>query len=159
MDRVQKQYTKPVALRILGWRVYAVRALLLRQVQHAVAVDELKLSDRSISAKSLMRQSVIVNACAGMIRIDGESNIISLVHKTTQEYFDQSGPKHFPQAQWDIAITCLKYLSLKVFSEGHCSTDELYERRLRKTHYLSMPLGVWAIISLKGPNTVCMIWH
>lgn len=67
-----------------------------------------------------------------MIKIDEQSNIIGLVHKTTQDYFDRSGIDHFPHAQQDIGITCLKYLSLEVFSEGHCSTDELYERRLRE---------------------------
>ncbi|KAH8728934.1 ankyrin repeat-containing domain protein [Phaeosphaeriaceae sp. PMI808] len=136
MERIKQQPTQNIALGVLSWVVYAMRPLLLEEVQHAVAADELEPDDVSISEESLTPQSIIVNACAGLIKIDEKSNIIGLVHKTTQEYFDRSGTYHFPQAQRDIATTCLKYLSLEVFSDGHCTTDELYERRLRENALL-----------------------
>ena len=130
MERITQQPTKELALRVLLWVVYAARPLELEELQHAIAIDELEADDQSISEEGLTPPSILINACAGMVKIDEASNIIGLVHKTTQEYFDQNGPKLFPHAQSDIATRCLKYLSLEVFSEGACSTKELYERRL-----------------------------
>ena len=78
----------------------------------------------------------IVNACAGMIRIDKESDVVGLVHKTTQEYFEKNGINHFPHAHRDITTSCLRYLSLHVFSSGYCPSDELFKRRLTKNALL-----------------------
>ena len=130
MERIKQQPTKKLALRVLLWIVYAARPLQLEELQHAIAIDELEPDDRSISEESLTPPSIFINACAGMIKLDEASNIIGLVHKTTQEYFDQKSPKLFPDGQSDIGTRCLKYLSLEVFSEGACATEELYERRL-----------------------------
>jgi Ankyrin repeats (3 copies) len=144
MERIKQQPTQTLALRVLSWIVYAARPLQLKELQHAIAVDELEPDDRSISEESLTPPSILINACAGMIKIDEASNIIGLVHKTTQEYFDQNGPKHFPHAQSDIGTRCLKYLSLEVFSEGACSTYELYKRRLSENvllEYAAQNLG------------------
>jgi hypothetical protein len=144
MERIKRQPTQILALQVLSWIVYAVRPLQVEEVQHAIAIDELEPDDRSVSDESLTPQRIIVNSCAGMIKIDEKSNIIGLVHKTTQDYFDRRGADHFPHAQRDIGITCLKYLSVEVFSEGHCSTDELYERRLRENallEYAAQNLG------------------
>ncbi|OCK89793.1 uncharacterized protein K441DRAFT_410169, partial [Cenococcum geophilum 1.58] len=44
--------------------------------------------------------------------------------------------EHFPDARRDIGIACLKYLSLDVFSKGYCSTDKLFECRLRENTLL-----------------------
>ena len=136
MERIKQQPTKVLAMRALAWIVYAVRPLQLEEVLHAIAVDDIEPDDRSISEEILTPQSVIVNACAGMIKIDEERNIIGLVHKTTQEYLERSGAEHFPDARRDIGIACLKYLSLDVFSNGYCSTDELFECRLRENTLL-----------------------
>ncbi|KAI9783263.1 MAG: hypothetical protein M1839_004103 [Geoglossum umbratile] len=136
MERIKQQPTKMLAMRALSWIVYAVRPLQLEEVLHAVAVDDLEPDDRSISEEILTPQSVVVNACAGLIKIDEETNVVGLVHITTQEYLERSGAKHFPDARRDIGIACLKYLSLDVFSKGYCSTDELFECRLRENTLL-----------------------
>ena len=130
MERIKHQHTEELAMRVLLWIVNAARPLQLEELQHAIAIDELEPDDRSVTEEILTPPSILINACAGMIKINEASNIISLVHKTTQEYFDQNGPKLFPHAHSDIGTRCLKYLSLEVFSKSACSTDELYERRL-----------------------------
>ena len=144
MERIKQQPTEKLALRVLLWIVYAARPLRLGELQHAIAIDELEPDDRSISEESLTPPSIFINACAGMIKIDEASNIIGLVHKTTQEYFDQNGPKLFPHGQSDIGTRCLKYLSLEVFSEGACLDYWLYKRRLRENallQYAAQNLG------------------
>lgn len=144
MERIKQQHTEELALRVLLWIVYAARPLRLEELQHAIAVDELEPDDRCISEESLTPPSILINACAGMIKIDEASNIIGLVHKTTQEYFDQNGPKLFPHAHSDIGTRCLNYLSLEVFSEGVCESRWEYEYRLSENvllEYAAQNLG------------------
>ena len=136
MKRIKQQPTEKLALRVLLWIVHAARPLQLEELQHAIAIDELEPDDRSIPEESLTPPNIFINACAGMIKIDGASNIIGLVHKTTQEYFDQNGSKLFPHAHSDIGIRCLKYLTLEVFSEGACATRGLFQRRLSENTLL-----------------------
>ena len=136
MKRIERSPTKPLAFKVLTWIVYAVRPLQLEEVLHAVAVDELEPEDESVEEDCLTPPSTIVNACAGMIRIDNESDVVGLVHKTAQEYFDKNGIKHFPHAHRDITTSCLRYLSLHVFSSGYCPSDKLFERRLTKNALL-----------------------
>ena len=136
MKRIERSPTKPLAFKVLTWIVYAVRPLQLKEVLHAVAVDELEPEDESVTKDCLTPPSKIVNSCAGMIRIDKESDVVSLVHKTTQEYFEKNGINHFPHAHRNIATDCLRYLSLHVFSRGHCRSDELFKRRLKKNALL-----------------------
>ena len=136
MKRIERSPTKPLAFKVLTWIVYAVRPLQLEEALHAVAVDELDPQDESVTEDCLTPPSIIVNACAGMIRIDKESDVVGLVHKTTQEYFKKNGINHFPHAHQDITRSCLRYLSLHVFSSGYCPSDELFRRRLKENALL-----------------------
>jgi hypothetical protein len=73
----------------------------------------------------------IVSVCAGLVTVDEESGIIRLVHYTTQEYFERTQTYWFPNAQRDIARTCITYLSFDAFETGFCATDKKFEARLR----------------------------
>ena len=44
----------------------------------------------------------MVSVCAGLVTIDEDSNVIRLVHYTTQEYFERTQSHWFPNAQTDI---------------------------------------------------------
>ena len=67
---------------------------------------------------------VMVSSCAGLVTID--SNIIRLVHYTTQEYFQRRGSKTFEDVQRDIiATSCLTYLSYDVFADGYLAEWDL----------------------------------
>ena len=68
--------------------------------------------------------------------MDEESGVVHLIHYTTQKYFEESGSLHLPLAHYDIRVRCIKYLSLSVFGEGYCPTDEPYERRLEENPLL-----------------------
>jgi ankyrin repeat protein len=99
-------------------------------------MDELDPDDQYIPEDCLTSQSRIINACAGLIKVNEKTQIIGLVHYTTQEYFDQHGSLHFPNAQEDIAITCVKYLDLGTFSSGRCLTSKELDRRLNENPLL-----------------------
>jgi len=73
----------------------------------------------------------MIAVCSGLVTIDDESDIIRLVHYTTQEYFQRTQEHWFPNAELDITTICTIYLSFSVFENGFCETDESFEERLR----------------------------
>jgi len=57
--------------------------------------------------------------------------VIHFVNNTTQEYFGRTQISWFPDAQRDIATTCVIYLLFDAFKSSFCPTDEEFEERLR----------------------------
>ncbi|KAH0542764.1 hypothetical protein FGG08_002903 [Glutinoglossum americanum] len=104
----------------------AVLATLTEQIRHALAVraDIVQLDE-----DFLPEIGVLGSICAGLIVVDINRDIIRLVHYTTQEYFKRMSS--FPNADRDIAATCVTYLSSNTFATGFCLTDEEFEGRLR----------------------------
>jgi len=73
----------------------------------------------------------MVSVCAGLVTVDKESGIIRLAHYTTQEYFERTQDHWFPNAETDIAIICVTYLSFDEFKSGFCQNDQDFEKRLQ----------------------------
>jgi ankyrin repeat protein len=144
LERIKQQPSATLAIHALTWIVYAVRPLQAQEIQHAIAIDELDDDDCYVCEDMLTPLGLIVNACAGIVKLDEKSHIIGLVHKTTQEYFDRKGAEHFPDAQHYLGQGCITYLSLDVYNDGPCITDEKFEHRLRKhalLNYAARHLG------------------
>src|ERR1700722_3154063 len=81
----------------------------------------------------------MVSSCAGLITVD--SNIVRLVHYTTQEYFQRRGLKSFEDVQRDIiAASCLTYLSYDVFAEGCLTKSD----RLQQNAFFEYAAQNWA---------------
>ena len=62
----------------------------------------------------------MVLACAGLVTVDEESNIIRLVYYTTQEYFERMNKRWFPNAETDITTIYITYLLFTDFESGIC---------------------------------------
>src|ERR1700722_19322887 len=62
---------------------------------------------------------------------------------TAYEYFERHGESHFPDAQTDIASTCITYLSFDVFGIGCCNTYEERELLLRGNPFLDYAALHW----------------
>jgi len=60
----------------------------------------------------------MVSACAGLVTIDEESDIIRLVHYTTQEYLNRTQYQWFPEAERMITEGCIAYLSMDEFGSA-----------------------------------------
>jgi hypothetical protein len=69
----------------------------------------------------------MVFVCAGLVTVDEVSDIIRLVHYTIQEYFERTQMIWFPDAETDIATTCVTYLLFDAFDPGFCPTDDEFE--------------------------------
>jgi hypothetical protein len=85
----------------------------------------------------------MVSVCAGLVIIDNESNIIRLVHYTTQEYFERIRESWNPCAQLEITSACLTYLSFNSFRSGSCPNNEEFECRLKKNVFLDYASRYW----------------
>lgn len=151
IQRVQEQDNSSVRLawRVLSWLSYAFRPLKVCEIQHALAVD---LDDTRFDDEALTDPEDLVSVCAGLVTIDDESQIIRLIHYTTQEYFEQVRDGLFPKARLDIAGVCLTYLTLDDLGE-QCDTidadrwNEIFEpsEDLHKRYpFLSYAMNYWA---------------
>jgi ankyrin repeat protein len=130
MERITAQDAdgERLAKKVLWWITCAKRPLIIVELQHAIAV---KPGKSEFDEKSQPDIEDIVSVCAGLVMVDEESKIIRLVHYTTQEYFERTESRWFPNAQMDITKTCITYLSLRQFESGFCQTDDEFEKRLQ----------------------------
>jgi len=119
--------SKELAETVLSWITCANRRLTTLELQCALAVE---VGDQELQEENLPQIGDMVSVCAGLVTIDDESNVIRLVHYTTQEYFERRQDKWFPNAEIGITKTCITYLLFDVFESGFCLTDEDFENRL-----------------------------
>jgi hypothetical protein len=137
MRRIWSQGEEDVKLaeRLLSWIVFAHRPLKLAELQHALAVEK---GDIDLDEDSRPEEDFVISACASLVTVDLESDIIRLVHHTAQEYFEYARMTRFPYAQVMIAETCLTYLSFKSFNNQLFSEKE-FDDPLR-----NYPLAMYA---------------
>jgi ankyrin repeat protein len=142
MERIRSQNEGEanLAIKILYWISYAFRPLTVTEIQHALAVEP---GDAKFDKELLLDDDILVSVCAGLVIIDRESNIIRLVHYTTQEYFERTRTVLFPDAQKSMAIACLTYLSFDVFAENRYSSDREIETRLQEYPLLAYAARYW----------------
>jgi hypothetical protein len=138
----QKPGFRELAEQVLSWITYAQRPLTVRELQHALAVEP---GEPELDEDNLSDVAELVSSCAGLVTVDQESDIVRLVHYTTQEYFDRVRLERFPRAEQHIATTCLSYLLFDVFLEGHCSSDKVLEARLQRHALLDYAARYWGV--------------
>jgi hypothetical protein len=116
-----------LAKQVLSWITCAKRPLTTSELRYALAVE---IGESQLDEYNLPEIEDMVSVCAGLVTIDEESNVIRLVHYTTQEYFERTQSDWFPNTNTDITTICVIYLSFDVFDRGFCQTDDEFEGRL-----------------------------
>ncbi|KAK2741725.1 hypothetical protein FQN55_008224 [Onygenales sp. PD_40] len=119
MERIngQKPGLKDLAIKVLSWITCAKRRLTISELQHALAIRVGKLE---LDEGDMPDIVTMASACLGLVTVDNESNIIRLVHYTTQEYFERTWEHWFPNAHTEITESCVTYLSFECFETGAC---------------------------------------
>ena len=84
-----------------------------------------------------------MSACAGLVTVDKESNIIRLVHYTIQQYFERTWTSWFPDTQTNITSVCVTYLSFNIFKTGFCQSNEEFEARLQTNALYDYAARYW----------------
>jgi hypothetical protein len=145
LERIQNQHKdrSELAMRMLSWITYALRPLKVGEIQHAMAVMDLEPDETCLDEEDLPSEALLVTVCGGILTIDQESNVIRLIHYTTQEYFERHRGEIFPDAQLNISRACIQYLSMDPFREGPCTTDTDMEDRLRVYKLLDYASHNW----------------
>jgi hypothetical protein len=143
IKRIESQPPRKRALarNVLSWITYAQRALTIGELCHAVAVE---LDEKKLHQDIIPDVEDVVSVCAGLVTVDEKSNIIRLVHYTTQEYFERVRSEWNPGAQKKIAIACLIYLSFDTFRSGSSANDEAFEQRLTENAFFDYSAHYWS---------------
>jgi hypothetical protein len=129
-----------LAKQALSWITYAQRPLTIQELCHALAIEP---GERVLDPDAVCDIDDVLSACAGLVTVDTESNVVRLVHYTTQEYFERIRLEWIPHAQRDIATACITYLSMDTFLSGSCDSDEALEARLRDNVFLEYLARHW----------------
>ena len=122
-----------LARKILTWLTYSLRPLRVTELQHALALEP---EDTFLDEDALPDEGLLISLCAGLVAIDKESDIIRLVHHTTQEYFERSRMDLFPDGHREIAHTCLTYLSLEKFATPFDKGSAAWDKHLEDDAFL-----------------------
>lgn len=142
MKRIEGQVADShmLAKQVLSWITYAKRPLTTLELRHALAVE---ITESELDEDNLLEIEDAISVCAGLVTVDEESDIIRLVHYTTQEYFERTRNSWFPNAQNYITMTCITYLSFDTFETGFCLTDKEFEERLRSNPLYNYAARNW----------------
>jgi hypothetical protein len=102
------------------------------------------MGDSELNLDNVPDVEDMVSVCAGLVVVDDESNIIRLVHYTTQEYFEHIRESWNPEAEREIASACLTYLSFETFASGASSSDGDFKIRISKNAFFEYAATNWA---------------
>ena len=75
--------------------------------------------------------------------VDAQSNSLKFIHYTTAKYFTQNLAQWFPDIHYAMTSTGLAYLSLVIFNQGPCETEEYLKDRLEKYPFYRYAAQNW----------------
>ena len=159
-ETLQRIYEQPkddvdLAETVLSWITFALAPLTVIELQHAIATTFLENGDEDISGDDLPDEDILLAVCLGFVIIDKESNSIRLVHFTTQEYLERNRSVKFFNAQEEIGLTCLKYLSLGAFHTGPCPDNVSLRDRLDRYPLVRYAAQNWGSHVRGAPEDSC----
>lgn len=133
MERIQGQLGDQCELgkQVLSWITCAKRPLKPSELQCALAVE---LDSTELDEENLPDLVDMLSVCAGLVTIDTVSDVVRLVHYTTQEFFERTWRTWFPEAPTEITNICVTYLLFDVFGQAQeleTSSHVLYDYAAR----------------------------
>ncbi|KAJ5765777.1 hypothetical protein N7520_005336 [Penicillium odoratum] len=135
----------------LKWITFAKRQLSVQELLHALAVE---VGETEFDERNIPRKAHILSICAGLVTIDEESDVIRLVHYTTQEYFERTRDKLFVNAEADITKVCVSYLSFRPFDSGPCRKWNDFVARLEVNRLYGYCADHWGDHA-RGASSIC----
>ncbi|KAL6789740.1 ankyrin repeat-containing domain protein [Trichoderma sp. SZMC 28012] len=134
MDRINHQSSgrRQLAINVLSWITHAMRPLSAVELQHALGVE---FGEDEFDEDNLPQMGDIMSTSVGLVTIDEKSEVIRLVHYTTQEFFERNQEKWLPNAKTYIAEVCSCYLSYSVFGDGLHKLNFKVLEKLRLFNY------------------------
>lgn len=126
MKRIFDQHkdSSQLAIRALSWIVCAKRPLKIGELLEALAVD---LDDKEYDEEAMFHQDLVLSVCAGLVTIEKETDLVRLVHYTTQQYLELKRETLFRDADNDLANTCLIYLNHAIVDSARPQSESSYD--------------------------------
>ncbi|KAF2137259.1 uncharacterized protein K452DRAFT_212880, partial [Aplosporella prunicola CBS 121167] len=135
----QKPRIRGLARQLISWVTLAKEPLSSRALEHALAIEP---GVFSLDQKRTPKMKLVISACAGLVTVESERNIVRLIHYTAQEYFEAKILQWMPKALEDITNRCLTYLMLPEFSRP--APASLYNVAFKLESELISPLAHYA---------------
>ena len=152
--RAQRSQQAELGKRILLWVVHATRPLRMQELRYALGVEE---GDEELDSEGLIDPAALTSFCAGLVIINEQSSLVSLVHPTTQEFFNERKDDFFPQAQEEMALVCVTYLRMKPFNEeGPLHTPSAFHQRWISNPFLGYAAVNWGLHVGKADTDRCL---
>ena len=117
MQRIEAQESdhRSIAFKTLAWVSYAFRPLSVGELQHALAIEP---GSAQLDEEDILDGNSITALCAGLVIIDQGTNIVTLVHYTTKNYFENIRENRFPGFHATITMSCATYLALSALKDA-----------------------------------------
>ncbi|KAL7957331.1 ankyrin repeat-containing domain protein [Trichoderma compactum] len=149
MERIIGQYKEQTQLAksVLSWLTFAKAPMRVPELRHALGVEH---RETAFDERNMPDIELMVSVCAGLVTIDNDSNIIRLVHYTTQEYFQRTRENWFPESQSEITMSCVTYLSYEVFELGANDDPKVILRRMNPCRNCPQPFNMDRYYSTLG---------
>lgn len=117
-DAMSRTATQPreyaiLAAQVLSWIFYAKRPLSVPELREALSIE---LGETRLDRSGCPEAELLLDVCCGLVSVDGQDNVIRLVHYSLQQYLEENWKNDVPRARWGVAATCLTYLMLDDFS-------------------------------------------
>ncbi len=143
MKRIESQWKRHQdrAKLVLSWLIHARRPLTATELQHALAVYP---EDTDLDRRAIYPEDALTQYCMGLVTVEKPSNIVRLAHTTIREYFESSRTNIFPNAEREIAIVCLTYISFDVFTRDPCLNGDEVKIRSKKHPLLDYAARHWS---------------
>lgn len=138
--RQRGQYSRDMALATLAWVFHAARPLRMIELREALVV-QLREGDPDLDENDLKELLApdIVESCFSLVIYEKDTKRVRFSHPTVQDFL---ASEILPVAE--LAITCLHYFQLKVFSDGPCANENALIERLKKYQFSHYAAKFWA---------------
>jgi hypothetical protein len=124
----------------------AVRPLQVAELQYALQLqDEVESSQTFNDHELLLEWRDMQKICCSLIEVDHRFETIGFIHRAVGELFRrQDMEAEFPDSNEQMAISCLKQLTVPELQAPHTNPAELYER-VQQYPFLDYALDYWHI--------------
>jgi hypothetical protein len=115
LRRIQLQDRRKVARaeEVLTWINCAKRPLKIDELLCALAI---RPCDADLDQEAVPNADSVLSACCGLVVVDPESQIVRLVHYTTEEYFKDIQIFRSPESHRHVAGVLITYLGFSCFA-------------------------------------------
>ncbi|KAI0141720.1 ankyrin repeat-containing domain protein [Xylariaceae sp. FL1272] len=120
MQRIKLQgpEAEQTALRTLMIVSCVRRPLSTGELIHALALDD---TYEELDEDMIPEIDDVISTCDGLVVVDGASDAVRLVHKSTQDYFERNRSRWFQEAHRKVGNICVKY---KDIADLRCNVRE-----------------------------------